>query len=242
MSETFIHENHSFKWPPSYTIKKHKLARHVKLRTSIHQGLVITVPVRFNIKDVPAIIEKHKPWILKQFDQIKLQIVSQTLPDHISLPMLEERWNIQYIASQSKKIELFCRPNEEIVLVGKIEQQTICRKLLISWLKDKSKKNLVNLLHLLSAKTQLHFQNVFIRNQKTRWGSCSANKTISLNYKLIFLPQPLAQHVLIHELCHTRFLNHSNKFWDLVAKHDHDWKKHKKMLKQAEQLVPGWVL
>jgi predicted metal-dependent hydrolase len=79
--------------------------------------------------------------------------------------------------------------------------------------KEDAKKRLVKRLAELAAKHAFTYNRVFIRNQKTRWGSCSAKNNISLNVKLARLPEKLSDYVIIHELVHTRIKNHSKKFW-----------------------------
>jgi predicted metal-dependent hydrolase len=65
---------------------------------------------------------------------------------------------------------------------------------------------------------------VTIKNQRSRWGSCSKKGNLNFNYRIALLPQPLADYVIVHELCHLGEFNHSKKFWQLVAKTipDHD--------------------
>ena len=62
------------------------------------------------------------------------------------------------------------------------------------------------------------YNKVFIRNQKTRWGSCSAKNNISLNIKLLLLPEDLRDFIILHELVHTKVKDHSNDFWAELLK------------------------
>jgi hypothetical protein len=71
-------------------------------------------------------------------------------------------------------------------------------------------------LNELALEHDFHYNKVSLRDQKSRWGSCSARNNISLNQKLYFLPNHLRDYVLVHELAHTRKKNHSSEFWDIL--------------------------
>jgi predicted metal-dependent hydrolase len=75
------------------------------------------------------------------------------------------------------------------------------------------------------------YRRLSIRGQKNRWGSCSRNGTVSLNWKLMFLPEPIIDYVIVHELAHIREMNHSAKFWDIVQNFCPDYKRYRRYLK-----------
>ena len=77
-----------------------------------------------------------------------------------------------------------------------------------------ARKFLVSRLDYLAGKYGFTYNRVFIRNQKTRWGSCSAKNNINLNVNLVRLPDELIDYTILHELVHTRIKNHGQKFWD----------------------------
>ncbi len=72
---------------------------------------------------------------------------------------------------------------------------------------------------------------IVVKNQSTRWGSCSTKKNLNFNYKLIYLPEKLRDYIIVHELCHLKEMNHSVKFWMLVNQTIPGWKKIRKELK-----------
>lgn len=76
------------------------------------------------------------------------------------------------------------------------------------------------------------YKRISIRNQKTRWGSCSTSGTLSFNFKLLFLPQEQQDYIIVHEICHLKEHNHSAAFWNLVAQRIPDYKIIRKKLKQ----------
>lgn len=77
------------------------------------------------------------------------------------------------------------------------------------------------------------FKKISIRNQKTRWGSCSRKGNLNFNYKIALLPEKLSDYIIVHELCHLGEFNHSKKFWNLVFKTIPDYRKIRKEIRKA---------
>jgi len=92
---------------------------------------------------------------------------------------------------------------------------------------------LVQRLDMLAARYGFSYNRVFVRNQKTRWGSCSAENNISLNAKLVRLPEFLMDYIIIHELVHTKVKNHGSAFYAALNRIVGDWKSLDRQLKDC---------
>ena len=100
-----------------------------------------------------------------------------------------------------------------------------------------ARKHLIDRLNFLSQKYGFNYNRVFIKNQKTRWGSCSAKNNINLNISLVRLPEELIDYTILHELVHTRIKNHSPKFWSEMDRLVGDARKLRTQLNEFSYLL-----
>ena len=98
--------------------------------------------------------------------------------------------------------------------------------------KELARKLIVNKINKVNSFYGFKFNKVSIRNQKTRWGSCSINRNLNFNYKLIYLPEELSEYIVAHEICHLKEFNHSREFWKLVSEGVPSYKEIRKELKR----------
>ncbi|MGA0133917.1 MAG: M48 family metallopeptidase [Opitutales bacterium] len=89
----------------------------------------------------------------------------------------------------------------------------------------------------LGARSGVTFSKVTVRDQTTRWGSCSGAGALSLNWRLVLLPPKLHDHVILHELAHRRHMDHSDRFWGQLAIWDPDWRKHDRELTRRWSVI-----
>lgn len=96
------------------------------------------------------------------------------------------------------------------------------------WYKAQARKILQDKLDIQAKRMQVSFQTFRLKEQKTRWGSCSSKGNLNLNWRIIMAPDPAMDYIIIHELAHLTHLNHSNQFWQRVAEfmpEYADWRK-----------------
>lgn len=130
---------------------------------------------------------------------------------------------------------------EQISWIRKnIHKQKTSRKLLSGYfrkeeyihLKERSRNFVLRELKVCNTIYNFSYTGVSIRNQRTRWGSCSSQGRLNFHYKLILLPRRLARYVIVHELCHLKEMNHSSRFWALVEKSIPEYRECRKELKE----------
>lgn len=91
--------------------------------------------------------------------------------------------------------------------------------------KERARTQIQNRLAYWNTFYNFHHGRIAIRNQSSRWGSCSKKGNLNFNYRIIFLSETLMDYVIIHELCHLKEFNHSQNFWNLVAQAMPEYKK-----------------
>lgn len=221
--------------PFEYSVRVSNRARYVRLAFKPYRGLEVVIPKRFPKKQIPRILQQHHVWITEQLKKQQQRQPSLVLPDTIMLNMNGQSYSVEYEQTGRNKLD---QKSNHLLLQAESEQQALL--CLRAWVRKQAAMLLIPLLEQLSQEFGLRYNRVSIRSQKSRWGSYSNRGTISLNDQLIFMPFETVRYLLIHELCHSRHMNHSADYWRLVESCCPDYRKHDADLGQARELVPEW--
>lgn len=180
-----------------------------------------------------SFIDNKKDWIIKHFTKFneKKIIEDEKFTDNSPFRFLGKEYTLRYINRDKNYIEFY---NEFIILASnKQVNKEIAQAALTEWLSAKAKEffpEIVNRYLLILSEYGLSINTLKIRPMKTRWGTCNKQKkVITLNSYLMHEPIQFIEYVVLHELCHLKYANHSNKFYDFVAKFMPDWKERRKL-------------
>ncbi len=233
--------------PPPYQIRVSRRARNVNLRLCIHKGLEVVVPQGFNKRKVPELLYQRRDWLdsaLKRINKRRSALTEKygdRCPDNIVFPAVDLQWSVCYETDINKPPRLL-KAGANLIKIRCHDRETDTVPLLQDWLKKQARQTLVPWLRQTAREHGFHFQRTAIRAQKTRWASCASTGTISLNSRLLFLPPEMVRYVFIHELCHTRHMNHSARFWSLVEQHMPDYLRYEKALDKSWHYIPLWAV
>lgn len=228
------------KLPFDYTLRRSRRAKSFLLKVSREAGVELVYPWYASKNDALNFLYSRLDWLEKQ----RAYMPSNTFlpPTDINLPSLDRAIMIRYTFDERRKSSrLSAKDSFELVYSGPDDFDRIA-DVLLRWVHAEALTAFKARLQYWVNLTGLQYSGVQLRRQKTLWGSCNADRRISLNGKLAFLPKELSDYVLLHELCHTRYMDHSKAFWSLLALYMPDYKDKERMLKTAEKYVPDWYL
>ena len=222
-----------------YQVNRSKRARYLRVKLSPDGEITLVLPQGVSLSTGEQFLYSKSAWLTHHLQALpEPKTFAETRPESLDLNFIDEQWHVNYEAGEAGFTIVEESSNKRLIVRGNITDKDLVTKALGEWLKYKAKAVLPKRLAYLAEQHGFHFNKVSIRGQKTRWGSCSSQKNINLNYKLLFLDKPLTDYVLIHELCHTIEMNHSSRFWALVADCDANYKAHDQQVNEATKTIP----
>lgn len=226
-------------WPPPYAVRISKKAKHARLRVLPGTGLEVVLPRGMDPRFATDIVEKYKEWVCKTLIHIcgNSEDNGKTiaLPAKIALHGGTLRLTVQYGQPRTALAD------ETLYIAAPAEDREKAAFRLQEWTREYAYATLGNQAATLAARHSLPYSSVRFRRQKSRWGSCTAKGALSLNTCLVFLPPELARHIILHELAHTKHLNHGQEFWKLLFSMEENALVLDKRLRRAWRHVPEWM-
>ncbi len=219
----------------NYSIKRSN-RKTVSIIVEADSSVRILAPSKMNQTAIEALLDKKTEWITTHLDKMANRKV---------VPLAFETGNHMLYLGDSLRLKV-------ITVIGKREEKIFVSGGVISAYTSNAapeyvKKNLTNWFRLrseeiINERVAFYTQKmgkipnrVVVKTQTKRWGSCSSKRDIFLNWRLVFAPIEVIDYVIIHELCHLVFMNHSSNFWHLVETFDSKYKTHRSWLKENGQ-------
>lgn len=229
-----------------YRVRRSNRARQPSVRVCLHEGVVLTLPACFDERRLPALLREWQSWIRSQvenFEALRATLPAElrdAYPRKIGLPASGDSWKVVYQSSDSREASV--RECDGSLFVRRPDGDPLkTRAAMHRWLARKARSHLQDVLDQLAAAHGFDYRRLAIRGQKTRWGSCSTTGTISLNYLLMFLAPAAANSVVLHELCHTRYMSHGPRFYALLERLEPAYRQLDEQVRDGWRSVPAWA-
>jgi predicted metal-dependent hydrolase len=224
-------------------VRQSRRARQLILQIIPPHTLELVVPIGTRPKDVAAFVAENRQWI----DKARADIVGRFAgdrdprPERIELKSIGRSFVVDY--SSRRNGNPTCRTlGGRIEISGPDLGAANVGRLLRVWLLKQAAGHLKPWLLREAERLGERPRGVQVRLQRTRWGSCSSQRNVSLNASLLFLEPRVVGYLMVHELSHLRFLNHSERYWRFVERFEPDYRALDRALADAWTELPWWVI
>jgi hypothetical protein len=207
-----------------FTIRRSDRARRIRVTVDLQHGVQVVLPRRVPEREAAAVVRELQPWIDARLAEVEIQ--------RAALDARGDR--VPYLGGW---LDLVPEPGRTRVhrrggaLLVPADSEARGRAL-ERWYRRAARDEFLPRLERACAALGRPCAPLTVRGQRTRWGSCSAKGSISLNWRLLLAPEPVLDYVIWHEACHLEQMNHSARFWALVAAHCPEYRTHAGWLRQ----------
>lgn len=185
--------------------------KHARLRVREDASVQLVIPDCFDQSLIDSLLKKKAAWIARHQQFFRDRKSAWTALATGEILLFDEIFH--YAAAPGLGRQVLVDEGSKEIRSGR----DLTRKADLSrWYRSFARAHLTIRITELSAAHRLPFNRLFIRSQRTKWGTCSTKGNISLNWRLVFAPKYVGDYVILHELLHTKVLNHSHRFWVLL--------------------------
>lgn len=193
--------------------------------------VIVKAPVRVKDKDIQNVVEEKKKWIYEKLENLSKEEYKQG--SKISLLGKEYPLKIKFVKQNVS--DIYIEDGKMVVEIprkNKKEYTSKIEELLDDVYIKVAEKEVDMAMQIVTRIVGIKPNKYRIRKLKTAWGTCSANKNITINSSLMKYDRTVIQYVVLHEICHLKYMNHSSEFWKMVEKYMKDYKDVRKRLKK----------
>ncbi len=212
---------------------RHRRARRYILRLRPDGVARVTVPSRGSLREAREFAARHVAWLERQLRRLDARAAEDRRWRAGQPVLFRGEWTPLRLEQTASGWQL-CWADQVLAVPGPAED---FRPVLERHLRGLAARELPERVRELAAREALPVQRVTVRDQRTRWGSCSHRGTISLNWRLVLMPPAVRDYVIWHELMHLREMNHSRRFWARVAAVYPDFVRARRWLRQQGEAL-----
>jgi predicted metal-dependent hydrolase len=207
----------------AYTVRRSERARRVRVTVDAGRGIEVVLPRRAAEREAAAAIRELRPWIERRMRELeRAQAAVAARGD--SVPYLGE---LLWLRTQPGRSRVHRRGSELLVPAGEDRTDALER-----WYRRAARSEIAPRLSAACSQVGTSYSKLTIRGQRTRWASCSRDGSMSFNWRLLLAPEPVLDYVVWHEVCHLEVLDHSPRFWALLASRCPDHREQSRWLRR----------
>jgi hypothetical protein len=222
-----------------YTVRRSDRARRARIQVTV-DGVEVVVPRRLPLREVEPFVDAKRAWIertLRRLRAAKEERPPAVLADGGSVPYLGRELGLRVRVEPGRTRAHVARRGDALHVAVADEREDAVRAALEQWYRRRARVEVAARLDAATARAGTPYSRLQIRGQRTRWASCSATGGMSFNWRLLLAPPEILDYVVEHEVVHLEVLDHSERFWSLLAARCPEYLAHERWLRQNGQML-----
>jgi len=218
----------------SYRVERSAKRRTVSIQIDAGE-VVVRAPKNADELWISRWVHSKAEWIYPRLCRQRDQLDEhRTDPSSGEITLFGQPFRLEHSSKSLSPEQRLDRAKQVVLLSGRdsFADKSVMEQRLKRLLREAAKPILTQMTERLAEDLGLHPDKVSVRHYKRKWGQCSSTREITLNWRIIHLPTKIQEYVIVHELCHLQEMNHSSRFWSLVAQHCPDYQARREQLKQ----------
>ena len=218
-----------------FEVQRKKACKNTYITVERDIGVVVKTNVDISIEELKTLVKSKAKWILKKFEEIGQSIDYGKIITGSRLFYMGKSYYIELLKEDRMNYEIEFIHSKFIIKTPPNAEQKNLNEIIEEFYKQKAQEKITQLVNKYSDIMKLFPVKLYFKSSKTKWASCSASNKISFNPEVMKLSSSLIKYVVIHELAHIQYKNHSRDFWNLVKKNMSDYQKKEEMLRGFEK-------
>lgn len=216
-----------------------KYSKRQSIQLKIEPGgfLKLSVPLNTSDKTIEDVLKKKGRWVIEKIEMLKLEFNLRQYVTGESVKFLGQHLHTTIIRRDVTRYQLSKVDKELIVVVSSDTSNEVIKGLLIDYYKQELKVVVKKRIDFYQDCFKKKPTKITVRDQKTRWGSCSSKGSLNFNYRLLMAPIDVIDYMVVHEMCHMEIMDHSKRYWNRVKEVMPDYKVYDEWLKTNARLL-----
>lgn len=208
--------------------------KNVSISVETNRNILVKAPLNLSDEEVLEVVKGKSRWITEKLFEMKEIETRKYYRQYVNgetFTYLGRRYTLQLMDNQALKKPTVKLYRGKLYVTTPTREENVIKEAIVKWYQEKAKEKIPERVAYYEKFFSEKRGRIIVKDQKKRWASCTKDGILMFNWKAIIAPANILDYIIVHEMCHLRYMNHSNEFWEMLGRVLPDYEGRKEWLK-----------